>query len=408
MGIDPKIGWFESPYIHAVKFNDLVGFLGLVIALIILWQFHQILLLVFTAVVLAIALNSLVRRIVRKLDIPRGRAVLIALGLVLLGGAALMVLVVPAFINQFQQLLEKIPKGFEQFVNWVDAQWENPPSWLPNQDLEMPDLSDLIQQIGTFAGAAFGNFLTFFSDSFTVLLQLLLVIVLTLMILADPSAYRRLLLRLFPSFYRRRADEILSKCEIALLSWMGGVSFNSLFVATLCGFGLLALQVEFAFTHAMVAGVFNFVPNIGPFLSVVFPLSVALLDYPPKAIAVIILYLVIQNLESYWFSPMVMMQQVKLLPATTLIAQLFFTTFLGPLGLILALPLAVITKTWLEEAWVKDVLDQRTLPPEKSSPKELPPKEGAPSEPDISLEGLLGKEVRGWKEEDSGELEAGS
>ncbi|MDJ0707648.1 MAG: AI-2E family transporter [Leptolyngbyaceae cyanobacterium MO_188.B28] len=387
-----------------MKFNDLVGFLGLVIALIILWQFHQILLLVFTAVVLAIALNSLVRRLVVKLGVPRGRAVLIALGLVLLGGTALLVLVVPQFINQFHQLLQKIPKGFEQFVDWVDALMETPPNWLPTPE-EMPALSDLIQQIGTFAGTAFGNFLTFFSDSFTVLLQLLLVIVLTLMILADPIAYRNLLLRLFPSFYRRRADKILSKCEIALLGWMGGVSFNSLFVATLCGVGLFALRVEFAFTHAVVAGVFNFVPNIGPFLSVVFPLSVALLDSVGKAIGVIILYLIVQNLESYWFSPMVMMQQVKLLPAATLIAQLFFTTFFGPLGLILALPLAVITKTWLEEAWVKDILDQRKIPPKQLEPLELPPQELPPQverlpESDLSRQGSVEKGVKSQESED--------
>lgn len=382
-----------------MKFNDSVGFLVLVISLIILWQFRQILLLVFTAVVLAIALNSLVRRIVRGLRILRSGAVLIALGLVLLGGALLMVLVVPQFINQFQQLLEKIPKGFEQFVDWVDALMQNPPVWLPNPE-EMPDLSDLIQQIGAFAGIAFGNFLTFFSDSFTVLLQLLLVIVLTLMILADPSAYRKLLLRLFPSFYRRRADEILSKCEIALLSWMGGVSFNSLFVAILCGLGLLLLRVEFAFTHAVVAGIFNFVPNIGPFLSVAFPLSVALLDSVGKAIAVIILYLIIQNLESYWFSPMVMMQQVSLLPAATLIAQLFFTTFFGPLGLILALPLAVITKTWLEEAWIKDILDQRKIPPEKWPLKDLPPNDVIASLSDLNRERpIIGKKVRSQKPE---------
>lgn len=73
--------------------------------------------------------------------------------------------------------------------------------------------------------------------------------------------------------------------------------------------------------------------------------------------AVIILYLVAQNLESYWFSPMVMQQQVSFLPAATLIAQIFFATFLGPLGLIMALPLAAVAKTWLEEAWIKDILD---------------------------------------------------
>ena len=77
---------------------------------------------------------------------------------------------------------------------------------------------------------------------------------------------------------------------------------------------------------------FNFIPNLGPTLSAIFPIFVALLQSPGKAIAVLILYVVIQNVESYWFSPMVMQKQVSLLPAATLIAQIFFATFLGPLG----------------------------------------------------------------------------
>ena len=334
-----------------MKFIDLVYFLCLVISLIILWQFRQILLLIFTAVVLAIVLNNLVRRIVRQLGIPRSWAVLMVLGLVVLGGTLLMVLVVPQFANQFQQLLQTVPQGFDQLGIWVNRLIDNLPDWLPKQELETPDFSNQIQRIIALA-------LAFFSNSLAILLKLVLVIVLTVMMLSEPSAYRRLVLRLFPSFYRRRADEILSKCEIALLGWVVGITFNSLFVASLCGLGLLGLKVKFTFTHAILAGIFNFVPNIGPFLSVIFPLSVALLDSVGKALAVIILYLIVQNLESYWFSPVVMMQQVSLLPAATLIAQIFFATFLGPLGLIMALPLAAIAKTWLEEAWIKDILDQ--------------------------------------------------
>ncbi len=334
-----------------MKFKDLVSFLCLAIALVILWQFRQILLLIFTAVVLAIVLNSLVRPLVRKLGIRRGLAVPMVLSLVVLGGTLLMVLVVPQFVNQFEQLLQTVPEGFEELGVWIDTLRENFPDWLPNQELEIPDVSNQIQQVISFV-------LAFFSNSFVILLRLIFVIALTVMMLAEPLAYRRLALRLFPSFYRRRADEILSKCEVALLCWVGGVSLNSLFVATLCGLGLFGLKVEFTFTHAILAGIFNFVPNIGPFLSVVFPLSVALLDSVGKAMAVIILYVIVQNLESYWFSPVVMMQQVSLLPAATLTAQIFFASFFGLLGLILALPLAVITKTWLEEAWVKDVLDK--------------------------------------------------
>ncbi len=285
---------------------------------------------------------------------------LIVLGMVVLGGTLLMVLVVPQFVNQFGQLLQTVPEGFEKFGVWINSRIDNLPDWLPKQELETPDFSDQIQRIITFV-------LTFFSNSFVILLRLIFVIALTVMMLAEPMAYRRLALRLFPSFYRRRADEIFSRCEISLLCWVGGVSLNSLFVATLCGLGLFSLKVEFTFTHAILAGIFNFVPNIGPLLSVVFPLSVALLDSVGKAIAVIILYVIVQNLESYWFSPVVMMQQVSLLPAATLTAQIFFARFFGLLGLILALPLAVITKTWLEEAWIKDILDKSDRRGRKSS-----------------------------------------
>jgi predicted PurR-regulated permease PerM len=91
--------------------------------------------------------------------------------------------------------------------------------------------------------------------------------------------------------------------------------------------------------------------------------AIALLDSPSKALAVVVLYVFIQNLERYWFAPMIMQKQVELLPAATLIAQIFFASFLGPLGLVLALPLTVVTKTWVEEAWIKDILDQQVQGP---------------------------------------------
>ncbi len=341
-----------------MKLADLIGFVCFGIAVIILWQFRQILLLLFTAIVLAIALNSLVRQLVQRLEIARGRAVILALGLVVLVGVIFLGIIVPLFVDQFEQLLQILPDSFRQFSVWLNNSIDNPPPWLPIPDVQLlPNYSDLIQQAASLSQQIFGNFLAFFSSSLGVLLQLLLVVVLTLMLLGDPLAYRRLTLRLFPSFYRRRADAIFSECESALLNWLGAVCISSVFVAVVSAIGLSLLQVEFVFANALLAGVFNFIPNIGPTLSAAFPVLVALLDSPGKAIAVIGLYLVIQNVESYWFNPMVMQKQVSLLPAATLVAQLFFATFLGPLGLILALPLAVVIKTWLEEAVVKDLLD---------------------------------------------------
>ncbi|PSB14406.1 AI-2E family transporter [filamentous cyanobacterium CCP2] len=342
-----------------MKLIEWIILISLIAAIVILWQFREILLLVFAATVLAIALNNGVRFVVRKFGISRRLAVPIVLLLVLVSVSAFLAFIMPLFVGQFQQLILLVPEGVEQLTNWSHQIVAESPSWFPALNIELlPSFSDLLQQGLTFFQRVFGNFLVIFSESLTIVLQLLLVIVLTVMMTVNPIPYRRTLILLFPSFYRRRADQILSLCESSLLNWLKGVSINSLFVAIASAIGLLILGVPFVFAHALIAGIFNFIPNIGPLLSAIFPISVALLDSFGKAIAVIILYLVIQNLESYWFAPMVMQKQVSLLPAVTLISQIFFTTVLGPLGLILALPLTVVAKTWIDEAWIKDVLDR--------------------------------------------------
>lgn len=344
-----------------MKLTDWINLAILGGALVIMWQFRQIVLLIFAAVVITIALNSLVRFFSRVYGWPRERSVLVTGALVLLGGVIFLGLVLPLFVSQFQELLLLTPKGFEKLGGWFDAFQANPPDWFPEQDLRMlPGLPELLRQAASIGSTVFGNFLAFFSSSVAIVLQVLLLVILALMMLANPQAYRRLLLRLFPSGYRRRADEILTKCEKSLMFWLGGVALSSMFVATLSFTGLVLLGVPYAFAHAVLAGLFNFIPNLGPTLSAVFPVFVALLQSPGKALAAVALYVLIQNVESYWFSPMVMQKQVSLLPAATLISQIFFATFLGPVGLVLALPLAVVCKTWIEEAWIIDVLEKPT------------------------------------------------
>ena len=351
-----------------VNIGKWFGLLGLAIAFYILWQVHQLLLLVFASVVLATACNRLVQKF-QRLGLRRSLAVVLTLGIVFLVAILAILLIVPPFVNQFQILLELLPKGVEQIRGWVEALVENPPPWLP----DLPDLPSLTQQVEIPAGQIFQNFFSFFQNSLETLLQLLLVLVLTLMFLANPRAYRQASLQLFPSFYRRRADEILVRCESALGNWLSGILLDSLFVGALSGIGLLFLGIDLVLAHALLAGLLNFIPNIGPTLSVVFPIAIALLGPPWKILAVIVLYIVIQNIESYWLSPMIMAKQVSLLPALTLGSQIFFATSFGVLGLILALPLTVVAKVWLEEAFIKDILDRWRGQTQRLQPSSVSP-----------------------------------
>lgn len=344
-----------------MKLGDWVSLLCCVAAAYILWQIKPLLLLAFAAVVIAIALNSLTR-LVKKLHIPQPFAIPAAIILAALIATLFVLGIVPPFVDQFRLLIQLLI----DFSQTLPARLIDLQSRLPER-IRLPEISEFIAWLTSPDSAVldvFGNFFSFFNSSLKVVLQTLFVSILAIMMLTNPSAYMESILLLFPSFYRQRAREIFAECEIALENWLGGIIISSVFVFTMSFLGLVILGVDLAFAHALLAGILNFIPNLGPTLSMVFPIVVALISEEPwKAIAVFVLYIVIQQVESYWLTPAIMAHQVALLPAFTLIAQIFFATTFGFLGLLLALPLTVVTKTWLQELLIKDVLNSWNLAP---------------------------------------------
>lgn len=339
--------------LNIVKFGQWLGLVSLIISLYILWQIRQLLLLLFTAVIFATTLNRFVR-LLKTYGIRRKVGILMVFVGILLLAILFFWLIVPPFVEQFQNLLELLPQVWERLRTEVLKFRREQYNWLPSP----PSIGDLVAQLQPLSSILFKNFFQFFSNFFNITLQLFLILFLTVMMLVHPQRYRRTFLLLFPSFYRRRADKILSLSEVALINWLGGIVINCIFIGTLSGIGLWILQVKLVLAHAMLAGLLNFIPNIGPATSVIFPVMIAILDSPWKIVAILIWYFIIQNVESYWLTPTVMAKQVSLLPAVTLTAQIFFATTFGILGLLLALPLTVVAKTWIDEVLFKDILDQ--------------------------------------------------
>ncbi|MGB3294027.1 MAG: AI-2E family transporter [Phormidesmis sp.] len=344
-----------------MKLGDWVSLLCFAAGLYILWQIRPLLLLFFAAVVIAIALNSLTQQIL-KFNVPRRLAIPIAICLSIIVAALFILGIVPPFIEQFRLLIDLLLRFSQTLPVRLEALQANLP-----ERVRLPEINDFFTWIsspGSGLRDVFSNFFSFFNSSLQVALQTLFVVVLALMMLVNPSAYFDGILLLFPSFYRQRAREIFGKCELALGNWLGGIIISSVFVFSFSFIGLMILGVDLAFAHALLAGILNFIPNLGPTLSMVFPVVVVLLSEDPwKVIAVVILYIIIQQVESYWITPTIMAHQVSLLPAFTLVAQIFFASIFGFLGLLLALPLTVVAKTWIQELLIKDVLNHWDLDP---------------------------------------------
>jgi predicted PurR-regulated permease PerM len=345
-----------------VNLGKWIGLAVLCISLYILWQIRQVMLLGFAAVVVASAMNAVIRLLIVRLKIKRGWAIPLVIGLLLGISVAFGLLVIPPFVAQSQELKNLVPQSADRLMalfHWVEQRF-------PGQNLiDDKFLENLKSQYTPLVGPLLSNFFAFFSNSLAVVLNILLVLILSIMFLLEPEKYRGLFIRLFPAFYRRRVDDVLALCETALDNWMAGTLFN-MFVIGLSSFiGLLVLQVRLPLANALIAGVLEAIPTIGPTFSVLPPMAIALLDAPWKAGAVLALYFLIQQLEQYLLVPTVMAKQVSLLPAVTLLSQIVFAIFFGFLGLLLALPLVIVGQIWIKEVLVKDVLDPWSEHPSK-------------------------------------------
>lgn len=314
------------------------------------------------------ALCTLVGKVRSKLSIPRPIILGICLIFLIAIFSILFITLVPPFTQEFQQLIVQLPTAarklwiiciglIDYFSNIIYSE-NSKPLWdqevFLNGFIPLPDGVSLANGVGD----GIKKILGLAGDLGIGLAKILFVSAIGIMIASQPVAYREIAIILIPSFYRKRARIILLKCGEALSDWMLGVLISSLFVAFIAGIGLSILGVKLVIANAILAGLLNVIPNVGPAISTIFPFSVAIIDDPWKGIAVILLYIVIQNLESYLITPSIMHHQVKLLPGLTLIAQFSFTILFGPIGLILALPLTVILQVIIREVLVIDVLNQ--------------------------------------------------
>lgn len=331
-----------------------IGIIVFALSLYVLWQIRQIILLLFTAVVIANAINVLVKKF-QGWRIKRGYAIVLSLLAIAATLVSFFLLIVPAFIDQFKQLAKLVPKGLEEAIDWINTLKER---LSPDLVASLPDVNELSQQLQPLVRQLLGGGLTFFYSSLGTIVSTLFLLILTLMLLADPKPYRQGFIRLFPSFYRRRVDEILVLCDSALQGWLIGIFFNMMVITIFSFLGLVLLGIPSPLAQALLAGILTFIPNVGPAISVLVPMAIALLEAPWKSLAVLILYFLIQQLETNVLTPLVMAQQVSLLPAITLLSQLLFASGFGFLGLFLALPLTVVLQVWFQEVLLKDILDR--------------------------------------------------
>jgi len=217
----------------------------------------------------------------------------------------------------------------------------------------------------TTLAAAAKNFFSFFSSTVAVLGGMIIMLFIAIFVAVDPGMYHRGLMHLFPHSARGRAGEVLSATATTLRRWLLLQMISMLVIGVVTTIALMLLGIKGAIALGIIAAILEFIPYVGPILSAVPAVGMALLDGPEKVVYVLLAYTAIQQLEGVVLQPLLMKEGLELPPVMTILGQALFSLVFGFLGLLLAVPLMASVLVPVKLLYVRDVVgDEVTVPGE--------------------------------------------
>lgn len=283
-------------------------------------QIRDILYLLFISFLLMTALRPLVEGLAR-FKVPKIIAIF-AIYIIVFGFIGLSVAsAIPVLIVQVSRFITELPR----FISRVMPYWDIDPKIFTQQ------IAPIGENVVRVTVGIFSNIVT-----------TLTVLVFTFYFLLERSNIRKFFL---DTVGVARGPEILSviaEIEHRLGAWVRGQTFLMVTIGVLTYIGLTLLHVEFALPLAVIAGILEIVPMVGPIISAIPAILVATTVSPILAISVAALYFIIQQIENHAIVPIVMKKSVGLSPLITIVALMIGAKVAGAMGAVLAVPAVLV------------------------------------------------------------------
>lgn len=307
-----------------------------------LFLIKDIIIAIVFAIVIAVLFNPFVDFLQKK-KVPR----VLGASLIYLSFfglfSVLIFLVGPMFINELNDFTKYLPKYFAKIS----------PSLMQFGFQPIKNIQDLMANFGSnvesSSSTAMSALITFFGG----IISTMFILSTAYFFSIEGRVMERALTLFLPKKYEATALNVWARCQKRVSSWFVARLLSCLFVSIMCYIAFLVLKVDYPFLLALFAGVFNFIPYIGPLITgavlVVLLLPVSL----SKTIFVILAFMLIQKIEEGIIAPVIMKKMIGL-PSSLVIISLFIGGELwGIMGAILVIPLVGILYEFIGEFFLK-------------------------------------------------------
>ena len=330
-----------------IKATSIVVLMGLLTFLFL--KGFKVVLLILAGILISIFFHGIASFIERKIPMKRGLSLAITIVFFLSSFVLMTAILYPRISTQLVTLENDLPSAISkaevelqqtQLGNWVIVEAKKYRLKI-NKDNE---------QLNSFFSTFFGGLTDFY-----------IVFFLGLFLMINPNQYKNGLITLFPKHKRKRANEVLLTLGFTLKRWLMGKLFSMFIVGLFTVIGLTILDIPLALTLGLFAALITFIPNFGPLLALVPALLFAFTKGTDAVVYTLILYGIIQTIESNIITPLIQKKMIEFPIAMILIAQVVLGLFSGALGLMLAVPFIAIIMVIVKMVYVEDILGDRSI-----------------------------------------------
>ncbi len=301
--------------------------------------------LLLIGVLLATAINPAARMVQRR-GLSRGASVMVIYLFLFFIIGGLIGFVLPPLVAQASGFATDLPRAADELQRRYadsDQAWIREISASAAQRLRdfwnnPPDFANVRTQAVTVASSVFGS-----------LLSIVTVLLISFYWLAERNPLRRSLLALVPEHNRARIDVVWDHIELKIGAWIRAQLILCGIIGAACALGFGAIGLKYWPALALFAGVSEIIPILGPWIGGVPAILVALIDSPVKAIIVLVFIVVVQQIESNVLVPRIQGDAIGLSPLTVILAILAGTSIAGPIGGILAVPMAASIQVLVQD-----------------------------------------------------------